>query len=260
MTDTRKLKIKEHTLLLKVIDALRPYLESIDPKILAIKSSKERHSKAPEFSVEQSYHHCVFWYARNMIEAFEQLIQATIYIKGFPKPRSYFKQGITQYDWIQYHLHLYVVRIVGLYDIALQLTNGVLRLGIEERQIRKETVEDNLWVNSTGVSELLCDFRKLISREKKRRNLFLHYGDRWKLDELDRLEIICMVDKLNVTPKYSANWTKELFQSDIDRLTKRMSNEVSSLEDKANELFDGLMPIYDFWSSFLQKGDETKKP
>lgn len=260
MTDTSKLKIKEHTLFNKALDELRPLLESIDPEIMAIKSRKERHSKAPKLSVEQSYHHYVSWYTNNMVEAFKQLNQVTMYIRDFPKPRSYFRKGITQYDWIQYHFHAYIVRIVSLYDIALQLTNGVFRLGIEERQIRKDTVEDNLWVNSTRVSELLRDLRKSISRVKKPRNLFIHSGDLWKLDELDSLEIICVANKLNVTPKYSANSIRELFQYDIDKLTKRMSDEISSLEDKAIKLFDGLMPIYDFWSSFLKKGYENKEP
>lgn len=252
MRDTSKLKIEEHPLLNKALGELRPLLESIDPKIMAIKSSKERHSRAPKLSAEQTYHHCVFWYAKNMVEAFKQLNQVTMYIRDFPKPRSYFKQGITQYDWSQYHLHVYIVRIVSLYDIALKLTNGVFRLGVEDRQVRKDTVEDNLWVNRTRVSERLCDLRKSRLRVRKPRNLFVHSGDLWKLDELDMLEIICLANKLHVTSKYSANSIRNLFQSDINKLANRMSKEISSLEDKAIKLFDELMPVYDFWSSFLK--------
>jgi hypothetical protein len=253
------LRIEEHSLCNKPCEKLRPLIESITPEDLMIESSKERHSRAPNLSAEQSYHYYVFWYATNMTKAFSRLNHTTIYIKDFPKPRSYLKQGITQYDWIQYHYHVYMVSIVGLYDIALKLTNGVFRLGVNEKQVKQFSIEDNLWVKSAGVSESLRTLRQATSWAKEPRHSFIHGGDLSKLDELHWLDAICMADKLHLTYKYTANSMKNLFQLDIDKLAKKMSNKISSLEDNAINVFDKLLPIYDCHASSFKTIDEHKK-
>lgn len=255
MRDTTKFRITEHSLLYKALEHLKPLLESIDPAVMALPSSKERHSKAPKLSEAQNYHHRVFWYAKNMNETFKRLKDITLFIKDFPKPRTYFRQGITEHDWIQYHYHVYTIGVVGIYDIALKLTNEVFRLGIEERQVRKDTVEDNLWVKRTRVSQLLSILRKSTRPFKVPRNLFLHGGDQLKLDELDRLELICIATKLQVTDEHSPNLIKNIFQPSVDKLVNKMSKQISSLENKTANLFDELLPIYNFWSSYLKNAD-----
>lgn len=253
------MSIEEHSLSNKPIEKLRPLIESTSVEDLMIQSSKVRHSKAPKLSAEQSYHYYVLWYVNNMAKLFRRLNHITIYIKDLPKPRGYLKQGITQYDWIKYHHHVYMVSIVGLYEVALKLTNGVLRLGIDEKLVKKSTIEDNSWVKSTGVSESLRTLRQATSRVKAPRNLFLHGGDLLKLDELDRLDIISMASKLHLTCEYPPNLTKNLFQPTIDRLANKMSKEILSLENLAINLFDKLLPIYDFHVSVFETIDKRKK-
>ena len=257
------MKIEEHSLFNKLVEKLRPLIESTPLEDLMIESSEERYSRAPNLSAEQSYHYYVLWYATNMTKVFSRLNHVTIYIKDFPKPRSYLKQGITQYDWIQYHYHVYMVSIVGLYDIALKLTNGVFRLGVNEKQVNKATIENNSWVKATGVSGSLRTLRQATTQIREPRNLFIHGGDLVRLDELDRLDIICMASKLHLTCKtcYPPNSIKNLFQPDIDKLANKMSNKISSLENNVINLFDELSPIYDSHASRLQNYtiDEHKK-
>jgi len=253
-----KLSIEEHSLCNKPLEKLRPLIESMSAEDLMIQSSKVRHSRAPKLSDEQNYHYYVNWYAYNMVKLFRRLNHTTIYIKDFPKPRSYFKQGITQYDWIQYHYHDYMVSIVGLYEVALKLTNGVFRLGIDEKQVNKSTIEDNLWVKSTGVSESLRTLRQATSHVKAPRNLFIHGGDLLKLDELDRLDIISIASKLHLC-EYPPDVIKNAFQVDIERLVNRMSSEISSMENHAINLFDKLLPIYNFHASIFGTIEESSR-
>lgn len=247
-----ELRMEDHPLPGKTLDKLRPMIDSIATEDLAIQSSKERLSKAPKLSEEQSYHHYVFWYASNMLKAFARVNQAIIYIRDFPKPRAYLKQGITEYDWIQHHYHVYMVSSFGLYDIALKLTNGVFRLGVDERRVNRSTVEDNSWVRATGVSDLLQTLRQATSQFKDPRNLHIHGGDLLKLDELDRLDIVCMARKLDATCEYGVDSIRSLLQSDIDELVNEMSGQVSSLENSVIALFDMLLPIHSFWASYFR--------
>jgi len=251
------LKIEEHSLCIKACEKLRPLIETITPEDLMIESSRERHARAPALSAEQTYHYYVFWYTINMVKAFSRLNHITIYIKDLPKPASYLRQGITQYDWIQYHYHFYIVNVVGLYDIALKLTNAIFRLGVDEKQVNKSSVEDNLWVKQPGVSKLLRTLREATSQHRGPRRLFIHGGDLLKLDALDRLDVICMANKL--TDEYSANAIKNLFEPDIDKLAGKMSNEISSLENIVINLFDKLLPVYDDNASTFKTIDEHKK-
>lgn len=259
MEGSSKSNIQEHRLLEKALEELKPLLESISPEVMALESSRERHSKAPKLSEAQSYHHYVFWYAKNMVQAFKWLDHVTTYMKDFPKPQTYLKRGITQYDWVQYHYHIYLIIAISLYDIALKLANAVFRLGLEERQVGKGTIEDNLWVKRIQVSKLLCNLRNATSRLKAPRNLFVHEGDLLRLDELDRLDVICMANKLDVTREYPADRIKSLFKSEIDKVVDEMSRNISSLQDMAVKLFDGLLPIYESWATFLKNVDKSKE-
>jgi len=144
-----------------------------------------------------------------------------------------------------------MVSIVGLYDVALKLTNGVFRLGIDEKQVKQSSIEENLWVKPTGVSESLRTLRQATSHVKVPRNLFIHGGDLLKLDELDTLDIISMVGKIHLC-EYPPNLIKNIFQADIDRLVNKMSGEISSLENHAINLFDKLLPIYNFHASIFE--------
>lgn len=252
------MKIEEHSLFIRALEKLRPLIESTPVEDLMIESSEERHARAPTLSAEQTYHHHVFWYAMNIQKAFSRLSHTTVYIKDFPRPGSYLRHGVTQYDWIQYHYHVYMISIVGLYDIALKLTNAVLQLGVDERQVNKSTVEDNLWVKQFRVSESLRTLRQTASHVKLPRNLFLHGGDLLKLDELDKLDIICMANKLG--HEYPADAMKSLFKPAIDKLVDKMSNEISSLESQVINLFDKLLPIYDHHASTFKTVGQHKKP
>jgi hypothetical protein len=246
-----ELSIGEHSLICKPLEKLMPLVQSMPTEDLMIKSSKVRHSRAPKLSNEQNYHHYVLWYAYNMVKLFRLLNHIVVYIKDFPKPKSYLKQGITQYDWIQYHYHVYMVSIVGLYEAALKLTNGVFRLGIDEKQVKESIIKENLWVKSTGVSEALRTFRQATSHIRVPRNLFLHGGDLLKLEDLDTLDIVCMASKVQLC-EYPPDVVKDIFQVDIDKRVDKMSSEISSMESHAMNLFDKLLPIYNFHASVFE--------
>lgn len=246
------MKIKEHLLLCKPLEELIPLIQSITRDQIMVKPAKARHALALKLTNEQNYHHYVLWYVHNLVSAFERLENVTKYIGDFPKPKSFLKQKITQYDWIQYHYHVYIISIVSLYDIALKLTNAVFRLGLNEREAKVTTVEENLWVISAGVSKSLQSLRTMTARYSKARHLFIHEGDLVKLDELDEVEIFCMAYKRGITVPYSVNVFKTESKPIVDDLLNQMSKEINTLESKVIHLLDELLPIYNFWSSYLK--------
>lgn len=228
---------------------LRPLIASITTEDLLVKSAKARQARAPKLTEEQNYYYYVFWYMNNLIKAFKRLDNAVKYIGDFPRPKSYLKQEITQYDWIQYHYHMYIVSVVSLYDIVLRLTNAVFRLGLSEKEAKRNTVEDNSWVRSTGVAKLLKALRETAASYTKARHLFVHEGDLIKLDELDSLDIHCIAIKLNIESSFSVGQLKTRSRPIVSNLLSKMSTEMSSLENQITSLFDKLLPIFDFWGS-----------
>ena len=245
---------------------MRPILESVTPGDLLIKSAKARHARAPKLTEEQNYNRYVFWYAWNLVESLRRLNNAKKYMGDFPKPKAYLKQGITQYYWIQYHYHMYIVSIVSLYDIALKLTNAVFRFGLPEREAKVNTVEENLWVKSTGVAELLKLLRQATAQHTKERHLFIHEGDLVKLDEIDEkklhelylLELYCVALGENIEIPYSVEMLKALSKPAVNGLLNKMSIEIASLETQIASLFDRLSPVYEFWVSYLKRSKQNK--
>jgi len=251
------LRIEEHPLLTKSFAELIPLIKAITPK-----AKDWQHRRALKLSTEQRYHHYVFWYANNMVKAFSRLNHVILYVKDFPK--GYLKQGVTMYDWIQYHYHVYILTIYGLYDIALNLTNCVFPLGLDKKTVNQSTVEDNLLVKSTGVSMSLGTLRKATSQVGTQRHSLIHRGDVLELDELRALSIICMDTKFTTEYpksygkcKYPPDAIKFLFQLDIGELTDKMSSEISSLENNVINLFDELLPVYDSRASILKTSQDN---
>lgn len=253
------MKIEEHPLVHSLGAEMIPRLKSVTAEDLLIKSAKARHARAPKLTEEQNYNRYVLWYAWNLVESLRRLNNVKKYMGDFPKPKSYLKQEITQYDWIQYHYHVYIVSIVSLYDIALKLVNAVFRLGLPEREAKASTVEENLWVKSTGVADLLKLLKQATAQHTKQRHLFIHEGDLIKLDEIDEnklyglflLELYCMALKNNVElpSPISVEMLKNLSKPAVNDLLKTMSTEIASLETQIVSLFDRLLPVHKFWVS-----------
>ncbi|HAS27891.1 MAG TPA: hypothetical protein DCR59_01625 [Dehalococcoidia bacterium] len=241
------MKLENHILIQNTLDGIIPIITSTPAEILCIADSKQRHLKAPILSDEQQYDYYIFNYSTNIVKVLEQLNNIIIYIKDFPKPKHYAKKGISQYDWIQYHRHMYMVSIVSIYDIALILTNGVFRLGIDEKDVSKKTIENNHWVKKYGVSKILHELEKIISNTKISRNQFVHYGNMNNLDELNDFQLICLANKINKSLKYCADTIKEQNQNNIVKLAQTMTKEIILIEEKTIKLLDSLMPIYKFW-------------
>jgi hypothetical protein len=241
------MNLENHALIQNTLNDLMPYIEKIPSELLCIEDSNLRHSKAPRLSDEQQYYYYILHYAMNIVKVLEQLNNIIIYINDFPKPKYYAKRNISQYDWIQYHRHMYIVSIISIYDIALILTNGVFRLDINEKKVSQKTVEDNQTVKKTGVSQILRELREMICNTKISRNQFVHYGNMNDLDELNDLNLICCANKISKDLKYCADIIKVQNQEPIDKLIQTMADEILLIKEKTIELFNLLMPVYESW-------------
>src|SRR5207244_6243240 len=72
---------------------------------------------------------------------------------------------------------LYVVLLQTAYDVALNLCNSVLNLGIARGQVREQTVLTNRWVQNTEIKKALNKIKQMGSRHLQIRHGILHRSE-----------------------------------------------------------------------------------
>jgi hypothetical protein len=170
-------QLASHPFAQKVFKNLQPLVETAGSKLTDLwKKGKWRNKGTSNFWEYEYYDYDVFTKLSSVTSATERLEQSQIFIRTFPKPRSYEKLRINQYTWIEYHYSNYIITLVGLFDIALTLTNSVFRLGNRERDCKADLISMNSWVVKTPVKQAIKDLDDLIKPHRESRNLHVHRG------------------------------------------------------------------------------------
>lgn len=234
-------KIAGHPLAKKVLEDLRPLLES---------EASKSNATAVELSGCVWYADTIFTHTSAMQSAIENLERSQYFISSFPQPRRNAKQGVRQHDWIEYHCSHYLITLVSLLDISLILTNAVFCLGNRERDCRFDLITENSWVARTPVASALGDIRKLVQPHKKGRNELVHWGQAPKiasvmksdyLKNLDRFSFIELCGKPVVDRK-----TLELaYKGQVKKISAKLKDETNSIFDAVWKFFNKLEPIYE---------------
>lgn len=100
-----------------------------------------------------------------------------------------------------YNVENYLIRLQSVYDRALQLTNSVFHLGIEESNVGHSVVISNIKVSRTDVVGQLKAVKKEVERRAQERHAIVH-RESHRDEDLRRLQLFYMFQKdtWNVKP------------------------------------------------------------
>jgi HEPN superfamily protein len=256
---SNKKKLASHPFAKKVMEKVRPLLEASIRKLQDVaQQGKVRSKEKDELWEYEWYGYEVSTHLSAITSGSARLEQSQNFIRTFPRPRSYEKEGINQQTWIEYHYSYYVITFVSLFDMALILTNSVFRLGNRERDCKADLIMMNRWVRQTPVKQALADLDQLIKPYRESRNLHVHRGkvpdivSIMKSDELDWLNLYGLIqtqdeqviDRVIIDCAYKRN---------MEELCERLQEETGKIYDTIWRLFDGLLSIYDEKSTALHE-------
>jgi len=187
------------------------------------------------------------------------LEHARAYIGHFRSNKHYAEAGIGRSHHINYHYFNYAITTVRIMDVALILTNTTFRLGNPERLCRLDNINENYWVCSAGIDELLKKLNAAVEPWREPRNLFVHRGETLDISgqrqDSKMLFVLGAVDLLgedneSVTriPRID---TRFLYRSVVSGIFKEFNQTEKPLLDATSELLSGLLPIYRFWRKML---------
>lgn len=264
--------IYSHDLIIEVLKNLQPVLEGSTKKLRkAISENKVRVKDESELWEHEWYSYEVFKCLSSLLNAVDRLRQSKIFIRKFPRPRSYEKEGISQDIWIEYHYSYYVITLVSSFDIALILTNSVFRLGNQERDCKPNLILKNYWVRETPVKKSLIELNELIKPHRQDRNLHVHRGEMPNIalvmnsEKLDRLKLISLVQQLS-EPRIDKNILDLAYNNQVKEISKRLNSETYKISTVLDKLFNGLMPVYvekvkyldEKWRDYKSNINQTK--
>jgi hypothetical protein len=250
-------ELYSHPLIKKLMDSLRPVAIDASRRLNDAAKKGKLRSKAPyDLWEHERYDYDVFTHLTLIISGVEGLERSQNFIRRFPQPRSYEKQGINRHAWIEYHYSYYVVTLVSLFDIALILTNSVFRLGNRERDCKSDLIMTNNWVSRTPVERALADLAQLIRPHREGRNLLVHRGklqdiaSAMKSDELDLLKAISFVH-MHAEPLIDKKIIDWAYKGHVKEICERLQEERDRVCDAIWHFFDAIFPTYDEKSTVL---------
>lgn len=124
----------------------------------------------------------------------EQLDHAVFYLSNFSYNKKAQSEGINRAKHLLYNIENYLIRLHSVYDRALQLTNNVFHLGVEESNVGHSVIVSNLKVARTEVKGLLKALKKEAEKKAQERHAIVH-RESHREDSLRRLEMFYMFDK-----------------------------------------------------------------
>lgn len=235
----------KHALLNLPANKLKPVIdESIQILRELAKEGKFRSEVKRPIPEPFSYEYEVFTLAITLVEVLERLGEVCEFLQEFPCPEKYEKRRITQDKWIEYHYANYISNVVGLYDLALILTNSVFRLGIPDRECRDSTILRNRWITGTSVNVALDALNSRARSYREPRNLHLHRGQLPVLGQIDELKMFSFCQRAG-RPLEDPKLINLAYASVVEGIVKELRQEIGHIQSEIMSLFDALLRIYE---------------
>ena len=124
----------------------------------------------------------------------EQLDHAVFYLSDFSYNKKAQSEGVNRAKHLLYNIENYLIRLHSVYDRALQLTNNVFHLGVEESNVGHSVIVSNLKVARTDVKGHLKALKKEVEKKAQERHAIVH-RESHREDSLRRLEMLYMFGK-----------------------------------------------------------------
>ena len=250
--------LASHPLMKRVFENVKPTLDGSTERLkkAALKGKICAESEGA-ITESQSYQVDVFQRANAVLDCVYQLEDIRKFIKRFPSPRTYEKEGISQYRWIEYHYSFFVVTLVSMQDTALILVNAVFRLGNPEKSCRAEIIKKNECVRNSGVNKRLDKLEAIVSPHRPVRNSYVHRRmapELYKIfgsNLLDHLKLHSFIN-LHHDPIVDKQLMDLAFKGETTKISERLGTEISKGKDAVWRLFDSLFPIYQGHTASLQ--------
>ncbi len=251
--------IENHPFMLMNFEDIKPLTKDMANKILKrVNNTGEIRSDSPiELAPKEFYCTSVFERSLNLINSLERIAFTIDFLKRFPSPKTYEKQGINRFDWLEYHYSYFVITYVSLYEISLILVNSVYRLGIADRFCNNSTIRKNSWVKDTDVDNILKELDNIIQPYRHPRNLHVHRGELPDIKEkadYDFWDIIQLLEFSNQIsePIVERKILQDAYASQTFFLTRNLTKEIENVQDIVSKLLTSLLPIYKKKSTKLQ--------
>lgn len=220
---------------------------------------KVHRDKDYSLSEGERYSASVFKWAGRILECFVTLEHARAYIGHFRTNKWYAEAGIGRSHYINYHYFNYAITTVRIMDVALILTNTIFRLGNPERLCRLDNINENYWVRSAGIDELLKKLNATVEPWREPRNLFVHRGatldisgQRQDSKLLFLLEAYDRFSELDTSiASVPFHLVKSWYRSVVSGIFKEFDQTEKPLLDATSGLLSGLLPIYKSWHKAL---------
>jgi hypothetical protein len=214
-----------------------------------LRRGKARFLKSPMSRVE-TYHFAVFQQLSAITNCLTRLGQVQRILRNYNRRLLKGTDPVSRYEWLALHYSLHVLTLVSAYDVALQLVNVVMTIGLPLRQCRRETVAENVNVASTRVGAALKRIEGIRARHVEVRHLFIHRGQVAEPEarlNSEMLRFLALEEFVEASKpeKVPSGHTSRVFQLERPRLLREMAKDREQLASAADELFAALNKEYE---------------
>ncbi len=200
-----------------------------------------------ELSDAEQYVIDVFMWTARLADSFNRLEHIRAYLAHRRILKQHRESGINRANYIRYHYSNHAATLLGIFDIALILTNNVFRLGLPERQCRSEIITQNCWVRSKGIDKILKKFDSAVEPLRESRHLYLHRGyprDSEPLWYLRGMELSSRADSSSRI--VLARLAERTCRAEVSRILNEITRQEETVFNAASELLTSLHPVYKF--------------
>lgn len=252
-----------HPLMLSVLENISPLYGKVSKNIsdTSAKTKSEVKKQTQEYlrnlassdrslSFKIKYNNEVFQHISNLTHSVERIEMTPIFLRRYPKSKTYEQNNISLHRWIQYHYASFLITTTSVYDTALLLTNAVFMLGIEPKKCSHKTIVKHERIKETSVKPVLEQLDAIIEVYREPRHLFAHRSVLPNLDFLDDLESMRFTAKaqeeFNVDMPASIHpvIVEDLYQMERRNLIQTIKAEAVKITDETKRFFSALLPIY----------------
>ena len=235
-------KLKFHPFSVAVWGEAAPIQKELEEKGLDVDSEDIDEYQFYVMRVGYSLAHLITW--------IEQLEHAVYYLSDFSYSKEAKIKGVSRSHHLLYNVENYLIRLQSIYDRALQLTNKVFHLLIEESNISHSVIVSNLKVSRTKISSLLKSLQRSIKAQARERHEIVHRNS-YQDPQLRRLELFYMFDEDTWKdepgkPSFQglSHMRSQLLKQVVAEKKKEFSDINESLFEKVDLLLLGLHEQY----------------
>jgi len=247
-----------HPLVRDVVDNLRPFIIFTE-KLNKLMNEEDPFAKSP-FGLPENYQYeqGVLHYTSHIFESIRRLYQSHSFIDSYSTLNVQELKTLSQHDWLEYHYSYYQITLIGIFDIALILTNWIFRLGYSEYQCRPKQIKNHQGVANTPVKKNLVDLEKIIKPYKLSRNKHVHQGEMPELEQILDTETywklqLLRFDQNEENPVIEPEKADHLFDVVSNATTQHMYRDIQILEGFIWALLDSLLPIHKSKSTLMHQ-------